>query len=154
MTINTTTPNAADHLKYVAAEALPLLDYAIDQLMQTTVDDPDIETALDGVRDILDAVKRIAVESAATFCRNGHDLDHYSDGRAIESKIELERGNEFRYRWHPQPDHRSNQPQQIAGVVTTTSGQRKQIVIAALGVLDAVDAGPGLRLVTDSEDDR
>jgi len=150
MTINTTSPNAVDYLKYAQAEGDSLLVYAADALAQLPVDGhPEIESAIDTVQSVLDAARHMLAEAAAAFCRDGSDLDTYADGRPVRTRLDLDPGNYYEHVWHPWIEHRINRRQEIAGAVTTTSGRRKHIVISAPGVLDAVDARPGLRLVTD-----
>jgi hypothetical protein len=46
---------------------------------------------LDAIIDQLDAVRHVLIEATATFCRDGHDLDHYADGSPVRSRLELEK---------------------------------------------------------------
>jgi hypothetical protein len=72
--------------------------------------DPDVERQIEGALAILDNVKRMLTEAAATFCSDGDDMDTYSDGRRVTSQLEMETGTIFEHQWHPQPDHRDNRP--------------------------------------------
>jgi hypothetical protein len=73
-------------------------------------------------------------------------LQHYSDGRPVETVLDIENGNIYHHTWHPDLAHRVNQPQEH-GPHVTTSGARKTIIVTAPGILDVSDARPNLRPV-------
>jgi hypothetical protein len=127
------TINPTDYLKYVAAETSGLIESAQQEVC--SLDHPDDER-IEAILAQLDAVRHCAIEAAAAFCRDGHDIEHYADGRQVRTRLEL--GNEYEHIWHPQPDHRTNRAQELFPW-TTTSGARKRLLIAAPDVLDAVD---------------
>lgn len=138
------TPNPVDYLKYNAAEAGSILEYVTDQLSWLTVDHPETEYEIETLQDALANVRDMLTQSAATFSR---DMNTYSDGRRVESVLELEKGSYFRYRWHPEPTHQDNRPRTIVDRHDCTSGERRSVIIAADQVLDAVDYTPRLQLV-------
>jgi hypothetical protein len=129
------TINPTDYLKFVAAETSGLIEGA--QQAICSLDHPD-DDRVEAILDQLEAVRRCAIEAAAAFCRSGHDLDHYADGRQVRTRLVIEKGNEYEHVWHPQVDHRTNRAQELFPW-TTTSGARKRLLISAPGVLDAVD---------------
>jgi hypothetical protein len=133
---DTTTMNPTDYLKYVAAETSALIESAQSPIsaLDHNLDDDRVEAI---VAQLIDA-RSCAIEAAAAFCRSGHDIEHYADGRQVRTRLEIEKGNEFEYVWHPQVDHHTNRTQELF-LWTTTSGARKRILITAPGHLDAID---------------
>lgn len=137
---NTARPNAVDYLKHVLAETEALLSAAHDYLSGETDIPAEVAERLEStVGSRLDAVRRIVTEAAAAFARDGRDLNTYSDGRPVVTAFEYEKGNRLEYVWHPYVEHRDNRPRELF-TVETTSGKRRRLLIAAPGVLDAVDA--------------
>ena len=143
----TTIPNPVDYLKYVAAEGKHLLEAVEFASACLAGEGPEGECELEWVSGIIDKVKRMLIEAAATFCRDGGDMDTYADGRRVSSSLELEAGNIFEYRWHPYGDHRDNRPHTLLDRYEGTSGARHSVIVAADQVLDVVHHGRGLRLV-------
>ncbi|MGB6147471.1 hypothetical protein [Mycolicibacter algericus] len=141
-----TDPNPIDYLKYCAAEAKARLEYVIDQLGQVDGEYPLTEDETEALLSITEDVTRTVIESAAVFCRDGRDMDTYADGRPVRTQLETEQGVVFEYRWHPQPDHRDNQPHEIYTAKGRDS-RRRTVFVAAPGVLDCVAAGPDLKAV-------
>jgi len=131
----TTPMHATDYLKLVACVTSGLIESAQAAICALDADDEQVEAILSQ----LDAVRHCAIEAAAAFCRDGHDIEHYADGREVRTELELELGNAYEHIWHPQPDHRTNRPQALFPL-TTTSGARKRLLISAPGVVEAVDA--------------
>jgi hypothetical protein len=144
-----TTPNALDYLKYTAAEGKHLLEYVTDALGQLT-EHPKAEDEIETLQAMLDSVRNMLVQATATFCRDGDDMNTYSDGRRVETTIDLELGNRFEYRWHPQRDHRDNRPHTVLDGHECTSGARRSVIVAADQVLDVVSHGRGLHLVEEA----
>lgn len=141
-----TTPNPIDYLKYCTAEAKSQLDYVIDQLGQVDTDYPLTNDHAEVLMRFLEDVSRTVIEATAVFCRDGKDFDTYSDGRPVRTQLETEQGVIFEYRWHPQPNHRDNQPHEIY-TAKGRDGRRRTVFVSAPGVVDSVNAGPDLTLV-------
>lgn len=139
MTI-TTNPNPVDYLKYVMAEAVSRIEAAQYALSCDAWDMPaEVAERLEAtVQGRLDGVRRIVTEAAAVFCRDGRDMNTYSDGRPVKSRHEIDHGTYAEYVWHPHAGHPDNQPQQLHPTATQ-DGRRKLLVIAAPGVLDSID---------------
>jgi len=142
----TATPDPLDYLKFCAAEAKSRLDYVIDRLAQVDAEYPLTEDEIEVLQIFLEGVQRTVIEATATFCRDGRDFNTYADGRSVQTRLELEEGVVFEYRWHPQPDHRDNLPHEIY-TARGRDGQRRTVLVSAPGVLDTINHGRGLHLV-------
>lgn len=112
-----------------------------------TLERPLFEDEVERLQGALVCVRNMLIEAAATFCRDGADMNTYADGRSVESVVELELGNIYRHRWHPQRDHYDNRPHTLLASHECTSGARRSVLVAADQVLDVVDARPALRLI-------
>lgn len=148
--MTTNHPNPIDYLKYTAAEGRRLVEYVQDRLGGLTLERPLYEDEVEELQTMLDELRQLLAESAATFSRDGTDLNRYSDGRQIESVLQMELGNAFAYRWHPDPRHPDNQPHTIVEC-ECTSGARRTVLVAADQILDTIDHTPRLYLVDGHE---
>lgn len=134
-----TTPTPLDYLKYSAAEGKSVLEYVIDRLGWLTVTQLAAEGEIETLQDLLEEVLTTLVDAAAVFSRDRSDANTYSDGRKVSTRLELETGEFFEYRWHPQPDHRDNLPH-----------TRRSVIVSADQILDAIQGAP-LHLVGDDD---
>ncbi|PBA30570.1 hypothetical protein CKJ65_16450 [Mycobacterium intracellulare] len=145
-----TVPSATDHLRYLSHEVNQALEAAQDIIAGNCYEQhrpADQHAAdLDHVLKLLDACRDTITEAVAAVTADQADRDRYSDGRPVQTRIELETGCYYCHDWHPDPEHPSSQPQDI-GTVTLRDGSRKRVLIAAPGVLDAVPTTPHLRVI-------
>jgi hypothetical protein len=147
-TMTTPDHNALDSLRYLNSHCKQLLDWVVDRLGWSLIDGltetetEDLQAALESIQ----ADIRAELQVHASDAKMPGRLQHYSDGRPVETVLEIENGNIYHHTWHPDVTHRVNQPQEH-GPHVTTSGARKTIIITAPGVLDVADARPNLRPV-------
>lgn len=132
-----TAPDPTDYLKYLATEVGAIIEHVQEQLRVLNPSRPATSGDIKTILTQLDAARHTLTESAAVFCDNTDDLDTYHDGRPVQTRLDLERGNHYSHVWHPYPDHPANQPHEL-GTATTSSGVRKRIVVSGPGRLDAV----------------
>jgi hypothetical protein len=132
-----------DYLKYAAAEGKTLIEMISNELCRDLVADDEV----DRICDMLFAVRKLLHDAIAGFCGSREDMNTYTDGRKVETFVELEFGNHFTYCWHPDPAHRDNRPRTVLDHVECTSGAKHSVIIAADQVLDVVHHHAGLRLV-------
>jgi hypothetical protein len=136
-----TATNPVDWLKFAAAECIATVDcvdYDLAALDLTRpVTRPDIEVALAR----LHRVRQVLNAAITAVCTDG-DIDHYSDGRAIATHLNVGAGARWVHHWHPEPDHWLNRPH-TAGELRTRNGTRKRVIVTAPGHLDAVSEFPG-----------
>jgi hypothetical protein len=129
-----TAIDPADHLKYLRHQGRATLERVFETIAGSAdltehVSD-EVCGALDVVNDLIDS---ITVDG---------NPNRYSDGRAVFTELELDHGVTMRHTWHPDPVAPCNQPQVIRGYVRLAGGRCKRIIIAAPGVLDAIDTVP------------
>jgi hypothetical protein len=147
--VTTTQPTATDYLKYVAAEGKHLLDYVDDTLGCLTLERPLYEDEVEMFQSMIGAVRHMIVEAAAAFSRDGVDLNTYSDGRSVETTVELEKGNVFGYRRHPDPQHRDDRPRTVLDRWEASSGDKHSVFVELHQRLRVEHHGRGLHLVAE-----
>lgn len=137
-----TKTTAVDYLKYLVALCITIIEQVQGDLggldSSRRVTPRDIHTA----HARLDAVWHALTGGRSVLHTVGDDLDHYSDGRPVETTLNVGAGTRWVHTWHPHPDHPRNKPGDV-GEMITRSGTRKRIIVSAAGVLDAVSEFPG-----------
>ncbi|MCH9729156.1 MAG: hypothetical protein K0U84_05660 [Actinomycetia bacterium] len=88
----TTTPNAADYLKYAAAILRQRIDWTTDAIGGS-------DCTIDHVRE-LDAIDDTLIEITYLAAQFG-DPHHYADGRRVKTATEIEHGVVTEHVWHP-----------------------------------------------------
>lgn len=153
MTIHT-TPTATDRLRYLSHEVNQVLEAAQDVIAGNCYEQhrPAEQHAadLDHVLELLDACRETITEMVSAVTVDRADRNRYSDGRPVQTRIDLETGCYFGHNWHPDLGHPSSQPRQIC-TVRLRDGSRKRVLIVAPGVLDAVPDAAPLRIVRAGE---
>ena len=93
----TTTPNAADYLKYAAARLNGLAEWATDSIGGAMCEGADHEVECNALTDISGEI--------SAFAGLFGDPLVYSDGRAVTSSAQVDTGLSIRHTWHPDPQH-------------------------------------------------
>ncbi|WP_024801174.1 hypothetical protein [Nocardia sp. BMG51109] len=98
--MNAPAYTADDALKYLARRVKTDLEWATDSIGWELAFVPhpglDFEPQLDGLSDLLDELMK-------TLGPIVLDWHHYSDGRPVTTKVEVEYGHIFERTWHPNP---------------------------------------------------
>ncbi|MGV0159892.1 hypothetical protein ACRU3B_10690 [Mycobacterium colombiense] len=146
--MTTTTPTAGDYVKHTAAEGIDLLSYVEDRLGWLIDDDAPInaDDEVEVLQDMLYSVRKMLRDTAARF----GDPYTYTDGRQVETSIEMELGNYYTHRWHPQTDHPDNRARTVLDRCECTSGYKHSVLVVTDQILDTVHHGRGLHLVETS----
>ncbi|OBG76250.1 MULTISPECIES: hypothetical protein [unclassified Mycobacterium] len=134
-----TQQGALDALKFLAAEGHGQLGAVLGRLRSVAVkqgSEAELETAIDLVRQF----RGLAVELASRLCADAHDFNHYSDGRQIQTSVEIEPGCRLDYRWFPDPADPANQPRTLVERHVCANGRQVSVVVSAPGILDVVGA--------------
>lgn len=134
-------PTAADYLKYFGSEAAGQMNAILAQLQQVRAVGTPSKAALAEAASMITQLRDLAVQSAARFCTDRHDAEHYADGRRIASSVELEPGVTLDYRWFPDPADAANQPRALVERHVCRSGRVVSVVVSAPGILDVFDVG-------------
>ena len=126
---------ATDYLKFAAARAL--VCHTAFHASQGS-GSPAAGVAVDNLRHLQIELS----EAVVRLCPEGHHPEawaaRYDDGRPVISAMPLgERTGLYVHVWHPDRTHPMNNPGELE-VVTTPDGNRKRIIVAAPGCIDAV----------------
>lgn len=140
----TGAPDEADWLKYATAESDSLVEYVWHQLGALAGEYPNAEQKLLTLQQMLGTVNMVLrfAQAGAECCEQWRQAepDHYSDGRRVSSRIELEPGGIcYQVVWHPQADHVKNQPRTLVNRYKCPSGAVKSVIIVADQILDTID---------------
>lgn len=129
------TYSAEDGIVHVIAHAAQ----AVAQARRIAVSDqmsdaervPELHLRLEHVLNILaEHVGALGLEPVTT----------YGDGTPVTSHVVLDEaaGDVFSMIWHPDPCHLVNQPRVAHESVVLSSGERRQLIVTARGVIDSV----------------
>jgi hypothetical protein len=127
--------NLIDHLKHTAST----VDRAEEQLGAIRPNwSPEetgaaIEAAICNLATAYTLLKDIVGVVCPHCC---HHMRTYSDGRPVSSHLHFGEGTRFVHQWHPDVASPENKPRELA-TLTTRGGNRKRVVIPAVGHLDA-----------------
>jgi hypothetical protein len=125
-----------DQLKYAAAT----VDTAAERLgaIRPTSSPHETATAVEAAICHMSAAYNRLRHLVGTACPHCADRMHtYTDGRPVSTHLHFGEGSRWVHLWHPDPSNPHNKPRAV-GELTTRGGTRKQIVIPAVGHLDAV----------------
>jgi hypothetical protein len=137
-----------DSIKFIASEGMAHLDYVIDQLAQLASFNEMNPERSEELCSMLEMVQG-AIREAADAHSDGRNS--YSNGRPVQTRLEMEHGNIYVHSWHPDRTDRRNQPHQI-GPYKCSSGTYRTILINGPGFIDVVhEPRPALRLVEDPD---
>jgi hypothetical protein len=124
---------AADYLKFAAARVL-ICQHQFRALQPSGAPAAEAPALLGHVHTELS-------EAVGRFCPDGQNAEvwstRYADGRPVISVMPIGPGV-YVHAWHPDPAHPMNNPCDL-DVITTPDGTRKQMIVAAAGVIDAVN---------------